>query len=85
MFKILIVIFDMFLLSSKFMDVAIANAPFTTPFDISMFLVMKTKAPIVTFFICSKWGSLIHCCICSNLEEFVSSTTSNTSLDVNNS
>ncbi len=83
MFKILIVIFDMFLLSSKFMDVTISIVPFTTPFDISMFLVMRTKAPTITFFYMFKMGifnPLLHIF----KFKFISNTTTNISFDVNN-
>jgi len=40
------------------MNIIIAIAPFTAPFDISMFLVMRTKIPIATFFLYVQNGDL---------------------------
>ncbi len=54
MFIISIVILDIILFSLNFINVIIANAPFTTPFDISIFSVIRTKAPIANFLMWSK-------------------------------
>jgi hypothetical protein len=50
MFIISIVILDIILFSLNFINVIIANATFTAPFDILIFSILKTKAPITIFF-----------------------------------
>jgi hypothetical protein len=49
MFIILIVILDIMLFSLNFINVTIVNAPFTSPFDISIFLAIRTKLQLEFF------------------------------------
>jgi len=77
--KYFTIIFDMFLLSTNFMNVTIVVAPFIFASDLSMFSITRAKTPIVNFLYAQNGiiNSLLHMfkfksiCIQYNIKYFI--------------